>query len=125
MPDILVDNKHIYNFELFFIDSLKWVTITTVFLFILGFLNSKPLQFLEFNFVVKLFLGIFLIYRFNSFRKDKVKFTELDRKVCSSVGFYVITLSFIDIINSYTEKIKEIVSPYTIPIVSKVKNILP
>jgi hypothetical protein len=125
MSDILVDNKKIYNFELFFVDSIKWVTTITIFLFIIGFFQTKPSKFVEFNFIVKLILGLFLIYRFNSYRKKKIEFTELDRKVCNSAGFYIVTISFIDYIDSYTEKIREIISPYTTPIVNKIKSILP
>jgi hypothetical protein len=125
MSDILVDNKQIYNYELFFLTVISWITKITILLFIIGVFQTTPEIYLEFNFFVKLILGMFLIYRFNSYRKKKVEFTELDRRVCSSVGVYIVIISFMDIIDRYLEKIRGFLAPYISPLVNKVKNTLP
>jgi hypothetical protein len=114
MSDILVDNKNFYNFELKFLTYFSFITKFTVVLFLIGIFQNKPYILIKFNFVVKVLLALFLIYRFNSYRKHKIEFTELDRKVCYSAGIYIILISFLDIINYYTETIRNnFILPYT------------
>ena len=117
--DLLIDNKHIYNFEYNFLIIFSWLTKITIFLFIFGFIQNKPMWFLEYNFIVKLLLALFLIYRFNSYRKYKIEFTDLDRKVCYSAGKYILILSFIDYINFYTNQIRDYITKFTQPIIEK------
>jgi hypothetical protein len=114
MSDILVDNKNFYNFELKFLTYFSFITKFTVVLFLVGIFQNKPYILIQFNFVVKVLLALFLIYRFNSYRKHKIEFTELDRKVCYSAGIYIILISFLDIINYYTETIRnDFILPFT------------
>jgi hypothetical protein len=49
------------------------------------------------------------MYRFNDFRKN-IKFTEIDRKVCFLAGFYLLFLTFADLIQEYIVKIKELLA---------------
>ena len=113
VSDPLIDNKHIYRFETQFLHYFGWVTKLTVVLFFLGFFQEKPTLFLTFNFFVKLCLALFLIYRFNNYRKHEVIFTELDRKVCYSAGIYILFISFADYINYYIDEIRSFTLPYT------------
>jgi hypothetical protein len=114
MSDILIDNKKFYDFELKFLTYFSFVTKLTVILFLIGIFQNKPYILIQFNFVVKIILALFLIYRFNSYRKHKIEFTELDRKVCYSAGIYIILISFLDIINYYTETIRNnFILPFT------------
>jgi hypothetical protein len=125
MSDILIDNKNLYNFEVNFLKYFSFITKFTVILFIVGFFQSKPTYIIQINFVVKIILALFLIYRFNSYRKHKIEFTELDRKVCYSAGIYIILISFVDLINNYTDYIRSnIVLPITEPIIQRFKNSL-
>ena len=116
MSDLLVSNKLLYNFELNFLIVFGWITKITFVLFFIGFINKTPDIFVEFYSIVKIFLGIFLIYRFNSYRNDKVVFTELDRRVCYSAGIFIILISFIDVTNKYIDIIRTEIAPYTEPI---------
>ena len=124
MGDLLIDNRNFYQFEIHFLHYFGWLTKITFFLFFIGFFQKKPMLFLEFNFCIKVLLALFLIYRFNSYRKQKIEFTELDRKVCYSAGIYIFMISFIDYLDEYTEKIKKKVQIYTVPIIKKIKNYL-
>jgi hypothetical protein len=125
MSDILIDNKEFYNFELNFLTFFSFITKFTVVLFIIGFFQNKPMWLVQFNFVIKVILALFLIYRFNSYRKHKIEFTELDRKVCYSAGIYIILISFFDLINHYTEYIRNhIILPHTTPLIQKFRNFL-
>lgn len=125
MSDILIDNKDFYNFEVKFLQYFSFITKLTVVLFIIGFFQSKPTFIIQFNFVVKVILALFLIYRFNSYRKHKIEFTELDRKVCYSAGIYIILISFFDLINHYTNSIRNnYILPMTEPVIQWFKKSL-
>lgn len=119
MYDPIVDNKHIYNFEMQFLDYFNFFTKITVLLFLVGFFQENPIIFVDFNFIMKVCLALFLIYRFNNYRKHEIKFTELDRKVCYSSGIYILIISFIDYINSYADTIKKLIVPYTSEVITK------
>jgi hypothetical protein len=120
--DPLIDNKRIYHFETQFLHYFGWVTKITVALFFLGFFQEKPTVFVTFNFVVKLCLALFLIYRFNNYRKHEIVFTDLDRKVCYSAGIYILIITFTDYVNYYTNDIRNVILPYTTPLWDKLKG---
>jgi len=125
MGDILIDNKNFYNFEINFLNFFSLITKVTFVLFIIGFFQTKNQYINEFNFIVKIILALFLIYRFNKYRKHKIEFTELDRKVCFSAGVYIILISFFDLINNYIDTIREnLIIPITQPIIAKFRKIL-
>ena len=114
MSDILIDNKNIYSLELNILFFISFITKFAFVLFLIGIFQNKPLILVKFNFVVKIILAVFLIYRFNKYRKTKIHFTELDRKVCYSLGLYIILISFFDILNYYIETIRNrFILPYT------------
>jgi O-antigen/teichoic acid export membrane protein len=125
MNDILIDNKEFYNFEVKFLDFISIITKVSFVLFIIGFFQSKNDYIIQFNFIVKVILALFLIYRFNNYRKHKIEFTELDRKVCYSSGIYIILISFFDLINNYIDTIRnDYVLPITNPLIERFKKIL-
>jgi len=121
MPtDILTDNPFFYENATRFIDYFGWITNLIILLFIVGVFANKPATFLFINFIVKVFLALFLIYRFNNYRKDKIRFTDLDRKICFSAGMYILVFSFLDIMQSYVERLRKLIDHYTVPIVDKI-----
>ena len=123
MGDILVDNKKIYNFELTFLRGLKIVNYLCVFLFIIGFFQDKPSFLIDFNTFFKVILALFLIYRFNDYRKNPIKFTELDRKICYSTGIFIILISFIDYITYNIDYVRgNFILPITTPIINYFEN---
>jgi hypothetical protein len=123
MGDILVDNKQLYNIELNFLTSLSVINIVCIILFIIGFFQAQPIFILKFNIFFKIILALFLIYRFNNYRKQPIRFTELDRKICFSTGIYIILISFIDIITYNIEYIRNnFILPYTQPVVNYFKG---
>ena len=123
MPnDLLTDNPFFYENAMRFIDYFGWITNLIILLFIVGVFANKPATFLFINFIVKIFLALFLIYRFNDFRKDKIRFTDLDRKICFSAGMYILVFSFLDVIQSYVERLRHMIDPYTVPVVDKITS---
>lgn len=100
----------LYRIETIIVD---WIGIFTFLIFALlfiGFLQKEPIYFIEFVFLFKVFISIFLIYRFNDFRN--VKFTELDRKVCFLAGINLLIISFADLIQDYLGRIKSFIKNY-------------
>ena len=82
---------------------LHWFDIITfimICIFIFGFIFNIPYVFIQINFIIKVSIAIYLMYKFNDFRK-KIEFTTLDKKICFSAGFYIFVFSFADVINSY------------------------
>ena len=69
-------------------------------IFIFGFVFNMPFIFIQINFIIKVSIAIYLMYKFNNFR-EKITFTTLDKKICFSAGFYIFIFSFADVINSY------------------------
>jgi hypothetical protein len=101
----------IYRVEHFFIDSMGIITFILFFLLFLGIIRKEPIYFIQAIFIFKVFISLYLIYRFNDFRKN-VKFTELDRKVCFYAGFYLLLFAFADLIQGYSTKIQNVLKPY-------------
>lgn len=95
----------------FIVDWMGYITFVIFLLLFLGFLQKEPTYFLQATFFFKVFISLYLIIRFNEFRKN-IKFTELDRKVCFLAGIYLLLISFADLIQDYITKIKTILKPY-------------
>jgi hypothetical protein len=86
------------------------ITLLLVFIFIYGLVYNEPIIFVQINFLIKVIIGVYLMYKFNDFNKHKsIEFTILDKKICFSTGLYLIVFSFADMINMYVNKIKMIV----------------
>ena len=122
MPDLLVDNKTIYNLEYNFITTFSYITKISLLLFMVGIFQSKPSYLIEINFFIKVLIALFLIYRFNSHRTQKIVFTELDRKVVYSAGTYILLISFIDISEYYLQLVRSNITPYTLPVINYFKE---
>ena len=60
----------------------------------LGFSQLAPKYLYDMDYYVKIYVCLFLIFRFNPFR-NRVEFTELDRKIAFSAGLFVLTTTFI------------------------------
>ena len=124
MPDFLVDNKTIYNLELAFIKFFSVITKLSIFLFMVGFFQEKPISILKINYVIKIAIAFFLIYRFNPYRTGKIVFTDLDQKVAYSAGIYILTLSFIDILDQYVKIFRAQITSYTLPVIAHVTSFI-
>jgi hypothetical protein len=126
MGDI-IERPIIYNTGYTFITMFSILTKIFMFSFLLGVLYKDPLASIapimsKINFFIKILISFFLMYRFNSFRTQKIKFTELDRKISYSAGLYIFTLSFFDLFTAYLDKIHEKVYPWTEKIIKSLSN---
>ena len=61
---------------------------------LIGLSANAPQYLNDMQYYVKIYVSLFLILRFNPFRR--VKFTELDAKIAFSAGIFLITTTAID-----------------------------
>jgi hypothetical protein len=93
-------NKDINYFqEKFFTTTIIIVNIL-VLLTVLGISKTAPKYLDTIEFYVKIYVCLFLIWRFNPFRQVK-KFTNLDKKIAFSSGMIILTTSFLTNILEY------------------------
>lgn len=124
MSDWLIDNPFFYDNAYFFINYFEYISELVFILFVIGVFTNAPDLFLAANFFVKILFSFYLMYRFNNFRKNKIHFTELDKKICYSSGIYIFTFSFLDILQSYIERLRKLIDPYTSSVMNEVKKYL-
>jgi hypothetical protein len=97
-------NIHIFQINVFnIIIYLTWI----LYIAILFGVSSKAPQYLDdLQYYVKIYVSLFLIYRFNPFRR--VRFTGLDAKVAFSAGVFLLTTTTINsILENYLSIIKQ------------------
>ena len=103
--------NNIYNFQNTIFNYIIFASYFLYILIALGLSASAP-QYLEtIQYWVKIYISLFLIYRFNFFRK--IQFTELDRKVAFSAGLFLFTTTILNqILTKYLHEIKSFVNIY-------------
>jgi hypothetical protein len=85
--------------------------VTTYSLIILSFLglSQSAEKYLEsLDYYVRIYICLFLIWRFNPFR-SRYEFTDLDRKIAFSGGLLILTTSAL---NTYLSDIKNIIKQF-------------
>jgi hypothetical protein len=74
----------------------------------LGLLTKKPHVLNVIDFWLKVFISLFLVWRFNPFLP--AKFTEFDRKVVFSAGLFIFTITIVNIyLKLYIKEAREYV----------------
>mgnify|MGYP000118968530 FL=1 len=89
------------------------LTVASIF----GLSSSAPAYLNTLNTVIHIYIGIFLLYRFNPFIKTQNTFSELDRRVAFSAGVFIAMTSILGMtINTYlkktTEHTKNLIKPH-------------
>jgi len=80
-----------------------WLLYITI---ALGLSANAPEYLNVLQYYVKLYVSLFLIYRFNPLRR--VKFTKLDASIAYSAGIFLLTTTAINnILNNYLSNIKQ------------------
>lgn len=102
----MVFHKNIHQFQNRMYDIVMYVTYFLYVVVALG-LSAKAPQYLDdLLYFTKIYVSLFLIYRFNPFRR--VKFTGLDAKIAFSAGTFLLATTAIDgLLKSYFLKIQE------------------
>ena len=100
-----MSKSDLYNIQNSAFNIIIIISYILYFAVALGLSASAP-QYLEtLQYWVKLYISLFLIYRFNPFRS--ITFNELDRKVAFSAGVFLLsTTIFNHILSSNLKQIK-------------------
>ena len=82
-----------------------------IFLSFFGLSNSAPQYLDKLDYYVRIYICLFLLWRFNPFRKIDT-FTNLDRKIAFSAGLFILTTTtlnqyVIDLKNKVLHKIRD------------------
>lgn len=91
---------------------LKYTTSILLFFALssyIGFGISKPYIVTTMDYYLKIFLALYLLYRFNPLRKE-FEFKELDRRVAFSAGVFIFTTTILSkMLINYSTKYRDAV----------------
>jgi hypothetical protein len=95
--------NYLNSIEEKFFNIVIYTTYFLIFVIFIGFKNYAP-KILDFiNYYLKIYVCLFIIWRFNPLRKVK-EITSLDRHIIFNSGVIVLTTT---ILNSYLDYIKQ------------------
>lgn len=101
-------HHHIHRFQEVVFKYAFYMNYLLYFIVAFGLSTTAPQYLSTLDYFIKLYVSLFLIYRFNPFRK--VVFTDLDRKIAFSAGIFVFATTAINkILVSYLEGIKNFI----------------
>jgi hypothetical protein len=106
-------SKKIYDVQNRGFDIFIFISWMLYFAVLLGVSVNAPSYLDNVDYYAKIYVSLFLLYRFNVFRK--ITFTELDRKIAFSAGVFLFA----------TTALNQVLTQYLDPIKSKVSSILP
>lgn len=104
-------SKELFIIQNRFFGYIIFTSYLLYFIALFGLSASAPNYLNKLQYWVKIYVSLFLIWRFNWLRK--IKFNELDKKIAFTAGLFLLTTTFIDqIINSYLQKIKKNITEF-------------
>jgi len=106
-------SKKIYDVQNRAFDIFIYISWILYFAILFGVSVNAPTYLDTVDYYAKLYVSLFLLFRFNVFRK--ITFTELDRKIAFSAGVFLFA----------TTALNQILTRYLTPIKSKISSILP
>lgn len=75
-----------------------------------GLFKNSPAYLDDLDYYIKIYISLFLLWRFNTFRD--IKFNELDRKIAFSAGVFLFTTSAVNqLLKSYLSDIQLELTP--------------
>jgi hypothetical protein len=106
-------SKKIYDVQNRAFDIFIYISWILYFAILFGVSVNAPSYLDNVDYYAKLYVSLFLLYRFNVFRK--ITFTELDRKIAFSAGVFLFA----------TTALNQVLTQYLDLIKSKFSSILP
>jgi len=90
----MVFNKDLHRFQNHAYSILVYITWLLYIAIALGLSANAPQYLDDLQYYIKIYVSLFLIFRFNPFRK--VKFTDLDAKIAFSAGMFLFATTAIN-----------------------------
>ena len=106
-------SKKIHDVQNRAFDIFIFISWVLYFAILFGVSVNAPSYLDNVDYYAKLYVSLFLLYRFNVFRK--ITFTDLDRKIAFSAGVFLFA----------TTALNQTLTTYLDPIKSKISSILP
>ena len=104
-------NSKLYNFQNRVFDIFIYISYILIIVSALGFADSVPKYLNNLDYYVRIYICLFLIWRFNPLREID-SFTDLDRKIAFSAGMFILTTTAL---NEYLIKIKSKIKHFIRP----------
>ena len=99
-------HKTIYSFQDTAFNIVIYLTWGLYIIILLGLSENAPQYLDDLQYYVKIYVGLFLLYRFNPFRR--VQFTKLDSKIAFSAGVFLLATTAIEgIVIKYIDYIRQ------------------
>ena len=95
-------NKKLHIFQENLFDYTIYLLYALLVIYTLGFSDSAQKYIEKINYYVRVYICLFLIWRFNPLRSH-YEFTKLDAKIAFSAGFFILTTTAL---NDYIIRIK-------------------
>jgi hypothetical protein len=104
----MVFNKRLHSFQNRVFDLVVYITWGLYIIIALGLSANAPQYLDDLQYYVKLYVSLFLIWRFNPFRN--INFTYLDKKIAFSAGVFLLATTAIEgFLHNYLEQVKSYV----------------
>ena len=117
----MVDLWHLHTSAYLWSVFLIHVTYAIV---LIGLVETEPQYLTTIEYYVKVYVSIFLIWRFNPYSHTG-KFTEIDRRIVFSAALFILTTSALKhVIDQYRPQIKTTLRRLFHPLVSAVRTLL-
>jgi hypothetical protein len=105
----MINKNDLYIIQSRGFDIIIWISWILYISIALGLSLNAPQYLDDLQYYVKMYVSLFLIYRFIPFRR--VKFTELDAKIAFSAGIFLFTTTAINtILQTYLKDIKSYIT---------------
>lgn len=102
----MVFNKDLHRFQNRMYDIAVYITWALYIAIALGLSANAPEYLDDLQNFIKLYVSLFLIYRFNPFRR--VRFTGLDAKIAFSAGVFLLATTAINnVLHNYLSEVKK------------------
>ena len=97
---------HKYQERIF--DLIIYATYILIIISALGISESAPKYLTDLDYYVRVYICLFLMWRFNPFRTH-YEFTDLDRKIAFSAGAFILTTTALNqYLVDFKDKIKKL-----------------
>ena len=93
----------LYNIQSILFNIFIFLSYLLLFVSALGLSENVLIYLSKVSYYVRIYICIFLIWRFNPFR-DHYEFTDLDRKIAFSAGLFILSTTFLQ---KYIDNAKE------------------
>lgn len=104
-------NVNLHRFQNRMYDIVVYITWILYIIIALGLSTNAPQYLDDLQYYIKLYVSVFLIYRFNPFRR--VKFTGLDAKIAFSAGVFLLATTAINsILQNYLLNLQSLQKQY-------------